>query len=71
MVRNHVENYSLELLNDPGRRTYIEQFVPRVRKSSKDKCYINTEKCYGCGLCRVACKTQAIELFDIEKIFVV
>ena len=31
-----MENYSRELLNDPGRRTYIEQFVPRVRKSSKD-----------------------------------
>lgn len=31
-----MENYSQELLNDPGRRTYIEQFVPRVRKSSKD-----------------------------------
>ncbi|NLX90534.1 MAG: 4Fe-4S binding protein [Firmicutes bacterium] len=31
-----MENYSRELLNDPGRRTYIEQFVPRIRSSGKN-----------------------------------
>jgi len=28
------------------------------------KCHINPHKCYGCGVCRNACKKQAIKLTD-------
>lgn len=28
------------------------------------KCYINKSKCYGCGLCRIVCKKEAINIRD-------
>jgi HK97 family phage portal protein len=35
---------------------------------SDAKCYINPQKCYGCGVCRAACKNQAIKLYDLEGV---
>jgi len=31
------------------------------------KCYINLGKCYGCGVCRAACKKQAITLWSKDE----
>ncbi len=38
-----------------------------VEYSTADaKCYINTLKCYGCGVCRSGCKKDAVSLFEKE-----
>jgi ferredoxin len=43
------------------------QFGAMFYSSSLSRVYINPAKCYGCGVCRAACPTDAVELIPREE----